>query len=158
MSLFHILVTESLNLLMSDISVLELVIRNLERPSWARMKYSRAVLDTILSRWDDGSSIERFIDEVLLLKTPDQWEQWIQMSEQKGVRVDIWRIQTEKETQICWSEGYRSEGYRATSGALELWIGEDNAECIPWRTLFPGCNWQDKVTRISALSLVATIK
>jgi len=135
MSLSHILVTESLNLLMSDISVLKLVIKNLERPSWARMKYSRTALDTILNRWDDGSSIELLIDELLLLKTPEKWEQWIQISEQQGVRVDIWEAQTGKESQTSGSEWYR-----ATSGPLRLWIGEDNAAGITWRTLFPGCD------------------
>ena len=79
------------------------------------------------------TSIEGLIQELMLLKNPEEWEQWIQFSEQKGVRVDIWRAQTEKRTHIS-----RSERYTAASGPLWLWIGEDNAERIPWGVLFPG--------------------
>src|ERR1700729_96348 len=106
MSLIHILVNEVLSLLMSDINALKIMTDNWERPTWVRMKYSRTALETILNRWDDGSSIEGLIQELMLLKKPEEWEQWIQISEQKGVRVDIWRVQTDKRTQISRSEGY----------------------------------------------------
>jgi len=133
MSLFDVLVTEVVLLLWSDSRVLKLMIENLEEPTWFRMKYSRAALETILSRWDKGSSLEKLIDELMMLKTPEEWEQWIQMLEKKGVRVDIWMAQVKGITKIS-----RSEAYSATSGPLALLIGEDNAERIPWQTLFPG--------------------
>jgi hypothetical protein len=81
MSLFDSLAADMLNLLISDISVLELVIKNLEIPVWVRAKYSRTALETILGRWDQGSSIEKLIDKLMILKTPEEWEQWIRLSE-----------------------------------------------------------------------------
>jgi hypothetical protein len=53
----------------------------------------------------------------------------------KGVRVDIWKARRENIAQIS-----PSEGYSESSGPSALWIGGDNAERIPWRTLLPGYN------------------
>lgn len=133
MSLFRSLVIQLLNTLMNDSRVLELVLENSKRWTWMRMKHSRTALDTILSRWREKTAVEGLIEEVLQLNTPAQWEQWIQLSEESGVRLDIWKAYRAGSTEIS-----QSDLLLLRSGILGLWFGEDKAESIPWRVLFPG--------------------
>ena len=119
------LVLQMLNLMSSDAFHLNMIRLEMENPAWLRRKYRKAALDIILNRWCDDESISQLVDELLQLTTPGQWKQWVQESQQMGVRVDIWKKQVEMRMDMPQCAPSHS-----TSSLLGFWIGEERAQSV----------------------------
>ena len=116
----------------NEIHVLRLFINNSKKSKWFRKKYSRTALETIFNRWQDDSPFEKLIKDIVHLTNLEEWQQWIDISEQKGIRVDIWRNNIEESENDLWFDRKST-----IPNLLELWIGEEMAEEISLQILFP---------------------
>ena len=71
MSFLRTLVRDLVLLLTRDKMDLKSISRDMKMPGWCRRKHSQRALDDIQKRWLEDESVTTLIDELVMLRTPE---------------------------------------------------------------------------------------